>query len=143
VIQTYSRSSVSFRYPANWAVDAEDAADGGWTVTLQSRQTAFLLVSLRADAEDPAQVADEALEALKAEYKELDAENAVETLAGQVAIGHNIDFLTVDTPITCWTRCLTTPEGPLLVMGQTSEYDREANEPILRAVCASLKIDEE
>jgi hypothetical protein len=143
VIQTFSRSGVSFRYPANWACDAEETADGGWTITVQSRETAFLLVSLRPDADDPAQVADEALEALKAEYKELDAENAVETLAGQVAIGHNIDFLTVDTPITCWTRCLNSPDGPLLLMGQTSEFDREANEPILRAVCASLKIEEE
>jgi hypothetical protein len=143
VIQTFSRSGVSFRYPGNWDVDAEEAADGGWTVTLQSRETAFLLVSLRPDADDPAQVADEALEALRAEYKELDAEDKVETVAGQVAVGHDIDFLTVDTPITCWTRCLVTPEGPLLVMWQTSELDRPANEPVLRAICASLVIEQE
>jgi len=143
VIQTFTRSGVTFRYPANWDLDTEEAADGGWTVTLQSPETAFLLVSLRPDADDPAQVADEALEALRAEYKELDAENAVETFAGQLTIGHDIDFMTVDTPITCWTRCLEAPEGPLLVMCQTSEYDREANEPILRAICASFRIEEE
>jgi hypothetical protein len=141
VIQTFSRSGISFRYPANWVVETDETADGGWTVTLQSHETAFLLVSLRPDADDPAQVADEALEALRAEYKELDAEDVVETLAGQAAVGHNIDFLTVDTPSVCWTRCLQTPEGPLLVMCQTSEFDRPANEPVLRAICASLTVE--
>jgi hypothetical protein len=143
VVKTFSRSGISFRYPANWDLDMEESADGGWTITLQSRQTAFMLVSLRPDADNPAQVADEALGSLKTEYTELDAVNTVETFAGQPAIGHDIDFLTVDTPITCWTRCFETPEGPVLVMCQTSEYDREANEPVLKAVCASLQIREE
>jgi hypothetical protein len=142
VVQTFSRSGVTFRYPANWEVDTEEAADGGWTVTLQSKETAFLLVSLRPDADDPAQVADESLEALRTEYKELDAEDTVETFAGQAAVGHNIDFLTMDTPIVCWTRCLQTPEGPLLVMCQTSEFDRATNEPALRAICASFVVEE-
>ena len=101
------------------------------------------VAALRPDARDPADLADQTLEALKTEYKELDAEDAVETVAGRVAIGHDIDFLTVDTAITCRTRSLDTPAGPLLVMCQTSEYDREQNDPLLRAVVASLTVDEE
>ncbi len=49
----------------------------------------------------------------------------------------------MDTPINCWTRCVESPAGPLLVMGQVSEYDRPRNEPVLRAIVASLTIDEE
>jgi hypothetical protein len=143
LIQTFSRFGVSFQYPANWDLDVEEAADGGWTATLQSPDMAFLLVSLRPDADDPAQVADEALDALRAEYKELDAEDAVETFAGQPAVGHDIDFLTVDTPIVCWTRCVETADGPLLVMGQASEFDRPTSEPVLKAICASFVIDQE
>ncbi len=99
-----------------------------------------MLVSLRPDADTAAQVADEALEALKAEYPELDAEPAVDDLAGQPAVGHDIDFLTLDTAILCWTRCVETTAGPLLVMCQTSEYDRQRNEPVLRAICSSLQV---
>ncbi len=139
--QTFERSGVRFRYPADWRADAEDAGDG-WTVTLQSPETAFALVCLRPDADSPAQVADEALAALRAEYPELDAELVVDTLAGQPAVGHDIDFLTLDTAILCWTRCAETPGGPLLVMCQTSEYDRERNEPVLRAVIASVQIED-
>lgn len=141
MIQTFERSGVTFRYPANWKLETDDAGDG-WTVTLQSPETAFLLVSLRPDANGPGQVADEALAALKAEYPDLDAEPAVETLAGLPAIGHDIDFLTLDTAITGWTRCIDTTAGPLLVMWQTSEFDREQNEPVLRAITVSLRIED-
>lgn len=145
MIQTFERDGIRFQYPANWTVEPaeDDTAEDGWTVSVQSPDTAFLLVSLRLDAENPAELADQTLDALRAEYKELDAENAVETLAGQLAIGHDIDFLTLDTAITCRTRCLQTPAGALLVMAQVSEYDRARNEPVLRAVCASLTIDED
>ena len=141
-MHSFDRDGIAFRYPENWRVEAEEG-DGGWTVTLTSPQTAFVIVSLRPDARDPADLADQTLDALKAEYKELDADNAVETLSGQLAIGHDIDFLTVDTAITCRTRCLETSAGPLLLMTQVSEYDRERNEPVLRAIVASLHVDEE
>jgi hypothetical protein len=145
VIQTFERDGIRFQYPGNWTVEATEGepGEGGWTVSVQSPETAFLLVSLRPDADDPAQLADQTLEALRAEYQELDSENVVETLAGAVAIGHDVDFLTVDTPITCRTRCLDTSAGPLLVMAQTSEYDRPRNDPVLRAICASLTVEGE
>lgn len=135
----FARDGVTFRYPESWTVEAEDA-DDGWTVTVNSPETAFLVVSLRPDADDPQQVADEALGALKAEYPQLDATQVVENLAGLPAVGYDIDFLTLDATITCWTRCVDTTAGPLLVMGQTSEYDRAANEPVLRAICRSLTV---
>src|SRR4029079_3299976 len=77
-MNTFTRDGISFHYPANWQVDAEDAEDGGWTVVVTSPETAFVLVSLRPDARDPADLADQTLDALEADYKELDAENRVE-----------------------------------------------------------------
>src|SRR5437763_15683878 len=142
MIQTFERDGVRFQYPATWAVEAEDA-DAGWAVSVTSPQTAFLVVSLRPEAHDPAELADQTLDALKNEYKELDAENAIETVAGLLAIGHDIDFLTLDTAITCRTRCFDSPAGPVLVMTQVSEFDRAANEPVLKAICASIRIEQD
>ena len=141
-MNTFDRDGISFRYPENWGVETEEG-ERGWTITLTSPQTAFAIISLRPDARDPADLADQTFEAIKAEYKELDADNAIQTIAGQVAIGHDIDFLTMDTAITCRTRCLETPAGPLLVMCQASEYDRVQNDPVLRAIVASLTIEED
>lgn len=141
MIQTFERSGIRFKYPTNWQVETEDVGDG-WTVTLQSPETAFVLVSLRPDAATAAQVADEALAALRVEYPDLDAEPALDDLAGQPAVGHDVDFLTLDTTILCRTRCIETTAGPLLVMGQTSEIDREQNEPVLRAIFVSLQLED-
>jgi hypothetical protein len=141
---SFDRDGVHFQYPSNWTAEfAEDAESGGWAVTVESPGTAFLLVSLRPDAATPADLADQTLAALREEYQELDAQSAVRSLAGVPAIGHDIDFLTLDTPVACRTQCIDTPAGPLLVMCQTSEFDRDANEPVLRAVCASLALDAE
>ena len=145
MIKTFERSGIRFQYPASWTVDAVDDQNdqGGWAVTIQSPETAFMLVALHPDAESLIELADSTLEVMKSEYKELDAENAIETLAGRVAIGHNIDFLTLDATIFCWTRCLDTPAGPLLLLCQTSEYERERHEPVLRAMGVSLQIEDE
>jgi len=140
----FTRDGISFRHPANWSVETdEDAETGGWTVTVTSTETAFVMVSLQPGASDPADLADQTLPALRGDYKEIDVENVTETVAGQLAIGFDADFLTVDMAITCRVRCLDTPAGPLLVMAQVSEYDRGRNDPALRAVVASLKVDEE
>lgn len=143
MIQTFERDGIRFQHPATWVLEVEENDDGGWSVTVQSPETAFMLVSLRTDADNAAQLADQTLETLKADYKELDETNAVENFAGQVAIGHDIDFFTLDTTITCWTRCLQSPNGPVLVMCQVSEYDSERNEPVLRAICTSMTVEDE
>jgi hypothetical protein len=142
MIQTFDRDGIRFQYPGTWTVEEEEG-DARWTVSVTSPETAFVVVSLRPEAHDPADLADQTLDAIKTEYKELDSENAVETVAGMLSIGHDIDFLTLDTAITCRTRCFDTPGGPLLVMTQVSEYDRAANEPVLKAIVASLRIDQE
>lgn len=145
MVETFDRDGVRFSYPSNWRPDAESAddADGAWTVVLQSPGTAFLLAALRPDADTPADLADQTLEALRADYQELDAENVVATLAGRPAIGHDVDFLTLDTAVACRTRCLDTPNGPLLLLAQVGEYDRAAAEPVFAAVFASLTIEGE
>lgn len=139
---TYERAGIRFRYPETWTATTDEAEEG-WTVSVQSPETAFLLVSLRPDADSATDLAEMALEALRGDYQEIDIEGAADTLAGQPAVGHNIEFMTLDTPVTCWTRCLEGPGGVVLVMCQTSEYDRDRNEPVLRAICASIELEDD
>ena len=141
-MKTFTRGSISIQYPLNWSVETDE--DGsGWSANIVSKDTAFVLASLRPDAEHPAELADEALAVLKAEYKELDADPVVENIAGQPAVGYDVDFLAVDTSVVSFIRGLNTPDGPLLLLAQVSEYDRERNEPLLRAVLKSVQIADE
>jgi hypothetical protein len=140
-MNTFERDGISFRYPENWSADERDDADGGWTVSVHSPDTAFLLVSLQPEASDAGDLADQALAALREEYKEFDAEDVTETICGLPAIGFNADFLTADTTSLCRVRAVDSFAGPLLLMAQVSEHDRGANDPVLRAIVQSLDVE--
>ncbi len=140
---TFERDGIRLAYPSNWELQIDADESGAWTATIQSPGTAFVVLSLQPEAGDPAELADEALEAMRAEYPDLDSENRVETLGGRLAIGHDVDFLSLDAAITCRTRCLEAPTGPLLLMVQVSDFDRDSNDPVLLAMAASLTIAED
>lgn len=141
-MKTFTRGAIRIQYPLNWSVETDE--DGpAWSANIVSKDTAFVLASLRPDADHPAELVDEALAALKAEYKELDADPVVENIAGQPAVGYDVDFLAVDTSVVSLIRGLNTPDGPLLLLAQVSEYDREANEPQIRAILASVSVEDE
>ena len=63
----FDYDGIRFRYPENWRLEREDNEDG-WTVSVQSPETAFLMLCFREDQPDPAAVADVALAALREEY---------------------------------------------------------------------------
>ena len=142
MLKVYTKAGVAFQYPGNWTLDEEDDGES-WAVTVNSPGTAFFIASLRPDNQTPAQVVDVTLDALKAEYKELDAEPVTETISGYPAVGYDIDFLTLDTSIGAWSRCVGLAEGNLLVIGQVSELDRRMYEPVLKAMLGSFTIADE
>lgn len=139
MLKVYTKSGIAFQYPGNWTLDEEDDGES-WAVTVNSPGTAFFVVSLRPDNQTPAQVVDVTLDILKAEYKELDAEPVTETISGYPAVGYDIDFLTLDTSIAAWSRCMSLAEGNLLVIGQVSEFDRRMYEAVLKAMLQSFTI---
>jgi hypothetical protein len=137
--QVFCEGSLSFRYPDNWELEREDN-DHGWTVTLYSPTTAFLTVSLDTDYPDSEHVADTALEAMRSEYPDLEADDCAEQFAGQWAVGHDIWFFSLDLTNTCWTRSFDSPEGTVLVLCQVSDIDAP-DESVLRAICASMRVE--
>jgi hypothetical protein len=142
MVAEFNEAGIRFRYPENWQLDRQEN-DEGWTVSVQSPDTAFLMLCLRSDMPTTNELAEAALEALKEDYDELEADDCVESLAGQPAVGHNIRFFSLDLTNTCWTRSFYSPQGTVLVMCQINDLELDRNEPVLRAICASLQVEEE
>ena len=141
-MKTFQRDGLRFEYPLNWLIEvAED--DVAWNVQVKSPQTAFFLLSVRPDISDAGELANLTLEALQTEYKDLDFVEVIESIAGQPAIGHDIDFIAVDSTSFTMTRCLNGPTGSVLCLAQTTDYDREYHEPMLRAILTSLTMVDE
>src|SRR4051794_9984327 len=99
----FEEDGIRFCYPENWRLEREDSEEG-WTVSVQSPGTAFLMLCLRRDLPTPDSMLGSVLTAMKDDYPELEAEDRVETLAGQPAVGHDIRFFSLDLTNTCWTR---------------------------------------
>jgi hypothetical protein len=140
--QRFAEDGISFRYPESWRLEREES-ENGWTVSLQSPGTAFLVLSFDSSMPTTEEMAETTLEALRSEYPDLEADPRIESLAGRMAIGHDIDFFSLDMTNTCWTRSLYTETGTVLLLCQTSDLDQASYEPVLRAICASLQVEEE
>ena len=138
----YAEDGLSFSYPGNWRIEREEAANG-WTVTLHSPGAAFAMVQLDRDMPDPREMVHKALETLKGEYPTLEADAALETMTGEMAIGHDIEFFSLDMLNTCWTRSFFGMAGTVFVLCQTTTADEEDYEPALREICASMRLEEE
>ena len=136
----FDRDGVRFLYPENWTLEGEDT-DTGWTVSVQSPDTAFLVIALDQNMPDTETMARTALNALEEEYKDLESEEALESIAGQPAIGHDVRFFSFDLTNSCAIRSFYSSRGTILLMWQANDLELAHNEPVLRAITASMKVD--
>ena len=137
----FERDGIRFRYPETWQLEREESANG-WTVSLQGPGTAFLILSVDLDTPEVDAVAETALAALRDDYPDLEADSYVDTVAGQPAVGHEIRFFSFDLTNTCWTRSFYAGGGTCLLMWQVNDLELEQSEDILRAICASVEVDD-
>ena len=137
----FKEEGVSFRYPDNWRLEREDS-DSGWTVSVQSPDTAFVIVCCDSTMPTTEEVAEATLEALRSDYPGLEASACADSLAGQMAVGHDIQFFSLDLSNTCWTRSICSDAGTLLVMCQANDLEMDDYGPVLRAICSSLTVEE-
>jgi hypothetical protein len=140
-MKEFARDGLRLRYPENWNLD-DDQAEGGWTVTVQSPGTAFLMLRMDGALPTCEEMVDEALTALRGEYKDLQAEPAMEAIAGELSVGHDIEFVSFDIPTSCFTRSFYGPAGTVLMLGQVASVDAEEYEPVLEALRIALQVEE-
>jgi hypothetical protein len=141
MLRTFAEDGLAFDYPAHWKFDREKGEDG-WAVTLQSPGAAFAVVRLERDMPDAAEVVEASLATLRGVYPALEATSALETIAGEMAVGHDIEFFSLDIANLAWTRCFFGPAGTVLVLCQCSDVDEAGDEAALHAISASMRIEE-
>ena len=139
--ETFERDGLRLQYPNAWEIELEEEGES-WTVSLQGPGTAFLVLTFVPDVEDPGELVDAAVAGLREDYPDLEAEDAVETLAGQPALGADVRFVHLDLTNTCWIRSVPTGSGAVLVMGQCTDEELEDQGATLNSIMASLTVDE-
>lgn len=135
----YDDHRIRFQYPEDWEIEVTD--DGPrTTVSLQAPGgLAFAMVTVDDSCPAPADMADEALEAMREEYPGLDVTPAVETIDGHKASGHDLEFFSLDMVTSCAIRSYRTPQHTVLVFGQWSELAEDNPEEVIRQIRSSLE----
>jgi hypothetical protein len=135
----YDDQGIRFQYPDDWEV--EETEDGPvFTITLNAPDgLAFALVTVDDSRPAPAVLADEVLGTMREEYPTLDAVPALETIGGHRAIGHDVEFISLDLTNACTIRCFRTERRTVLIFGQWSDIEDEEIATVLAAVRLSFE----
>jgi hypothetical protein len=137
--EVYEDHGVHFEYPSDWQVEVSE--DGPvTTIEVQAPSgLAFALVRTDESCPDPADVADEVLDAMRQEYPDLDAAPAEETLRDHVVTGHDVEFFSLDVTNGATIRCFRTPRRTVLLFGQWSDLGEENLPDLVLGVFRSIE----
>jgi hypothetical protein len=140
MIRTYDDHGIRFQYPLNWELEVFEDDSERMTVTVQAPSgLAFLMVTIDEARPAPAKMAEEALAAMREEYASLDAYPAHETIAGHMATGHDVEFVSLDMINFCSIRSYRTEFRTVLVFAQWSDLAEENADSLLLALKRSLE----
>jgi len=134
----HDRLGLAFDYPDNWSVDTDAADRAAPAVTVYSPEGAFWSVSAHAAGTDPDSLSRAVREQMHAEYRDLDAESAVDEVAGRPLAGFDFNFYCLDLTNTAHVRAIATPAATYVLFCQAEdrEWDRVAG--VFAAMTASF-----
>jgi len=134
----FNKLGITFQYPDNWELDEEDALSGRRSVTVVSPGGAFWSISVHPGSTDPVILAEAAVDAMKAEYRELEAEITRETVAGREMVGYDLSFYYLDLTNTASVRCIRTDRATYTLFCQAEDREFEKLHAVFRAMTASF-----
>ena len=137
--ETFDRGGITFAYPDNWTVEEdEDPGTAELVVTALSPQTAFWTVSRYEGYRDARELANCVLEAMQAEYPQVEVDDIDGQRHGVSTVGYELNFSYLDLTNTAVVQTFHHGESTFLVLSQAEDHELEDVEPIFDAMLASL-----
>lgn len=140
-IAIFESSQVRFAYPVNWLAESEDSEDG-LSVSLQSQGVSFAIVGIYSAEREPAEVAEQTLEALRQEHPSLEAEELLDALDDE-DVHMELSFLSMDVVAQCWMRSWRSQESTVLVLMQSVEREATQAHAVFQAICKSIELNQQ
>jgi hypothetical protein len=134
----FENFGVRFLYPENWSIT--DVEDDGWpcSVTVQSEETGFWSLHVYPPQHEVKAVVKELVEAIQAEFGEVEVLPANETFGDTPTAGFDLAFFYLDLLVEAKIRYLRTPSGMLIWLYQAESREFEKMEPVFQAMAVSL-----
>ena len=135
---TFDNLGISFQYPDNWQLDEEEMRAGQSAVTVFSPGGAFWSVAVHPASANPARMAQAALDAMRKEYEDLEAEPVSETIAGHELIGFDLNFFYLDLTNTAGIRSLRVDGATYTIFFQAEDREYREIERVFAAMTLTL-----
>lgn len=122
----YHGPGFRFRHPVDWGVE-EGPPEEEFTVTVRPRgeTTAFWSVTVLRDRPPPQLTLRAILRAFEEEYAELDSYPVEERIAGQEALGRDLEFICLELTNSAFVRVLRTRAFTLVILAQATDTELE------------------
>jgi len=134
----FDRFGLAFDYPDGWTVDTGDAGGRYATVTVYAPGGGFWSVSGHAPGGDPRELSAAALAEMRQEYRDLDAEEATDRIAGHDLPGFDMNFYCLDLTNTAQVRTLLTEDAVYLIFCQAEDREWDEIAPVFAAMTTSF-----
>jgi hypothetical protein len=127
-----------YRDEAVWSGDDPSAAPPVQQVVISGPGTAFWQLSRHPLDASQERLFDEALSALRAEYREIEVEPLREQIADLDWAGYDVNFYCLDLTVTVEMRALRTPDALLIMLCQAEDREWRLAGLVFRAMNTSM-----
>jgi hypothetical protein len=138
MVARYDEQGIQFAYPDNWSIADEELTDTPRGVSVQSPSGAYWDVKVFSRGESPAWICDQALQAMREVYENIEAEPVTERMFGLSAMGYDLDFFCLDFLVTTQLRCVVVGQRVLLLTFQAESQEFERHRTVFDAITKSL-----
>ncbi len=137
---TFDKFGIQFLYPENWALEEQETADGEnfVTVTSPSPRDGFWTIMLAPRNVEPRQLSLTAMQTIKQEYEDFEAEPVSDSIAGTDLTGFDLNFYCLDLTNTAVVRGFRLRSASCVIVWQAEDRDYAALEPVFKAITTSL-----
>jgi hypothetical protein len=141
MIAHYEKSGIRFAYPENWSIVDEQLDEWPQGVSVQSPKGGYWDLKVFPAGIDPNRISDEALDAMRQEYADLESEPITEEIFGVTAVGYNLDFFCMDLLVTSRIRSFDVGTRTLLLICQAESREFDRQRLVYDAITKSLLDD--
>ncbi|MEO0529898.1 MAG: hypothetical protein AAF266_04890 [Planctomycetota bacterium] len=135
---TYDQHGVSLAYPENWTLEEETDAEARVTLTIASPNTAFWTLVVYAETLDLEHAVEQAIDALKGEYPEIETAPAKEKIGDTELTGQDTNFFLLELTNTARVRACHRGGSTYLILCQSEDRELERVSDVFQAITQSL-----
>ncbi len=126
---------IALLYPDSWNLDGEVEGD---SVSIESPEGAFLMITRCADPLDASEALARAQAAMREEYDEVEREPIEKKFSGQTMAGEILRFVFLDLIVTSQLLLLTNDQHTYLIQTQAEDRDHDRLQLVFDAMLTSF-----